>query len=110
MFIITIDYQSITQTPCKQFMEAIQDKVVESIGEHDLFQFLGKINCQTNVMNLNTFLNFDFYPKHAKNQGLSNKCMFVALCLLFLSNTRHKHSQFNIFTPSSQNTPNFHPQ
>ena len=44
MFNVAIDYHNFTQTPYDQFMEDIKDKLVESIGDHDLFQFLGKAN------------------------------------------------------------------
>ena len=41
---VTIDRQNVTQTLCEQFKEATQDRIVESIGEHDLFQVLGNKN------------------------------------------------------------------
>ena len=55
MLNVTIDYHSIAQEPCDQFMEETQDEAVEDIGDpHELFQFLGRVNSH-----LSTFVNFE---------------------------------------------------
>ena len=48
---VTIDHQSIIQSPCDQFLEATKDKIVEDTGAHDLFQFLGGVSSPSNVRN-----------------------------------------------------------
>ena len=49
---MAIDHQSITQTPCGQFLESTQDKIAEDMRVNNLFQFLGRGSSLSNYRKL----------------------------------------------------------
>ena len=59
MLNVIIEYQNISQSLHNQFVDATQNQVAESTGEHNLFQMLGKVNSSSNVRNLSNFFNFE---------------------------------------------------
>ena len=89
-------------------MEATKDKIVEDIGAHELFQFLGRVNSPSNVRNLSTCDNFEFFSTTFRN-SMTSKKMYVHSNAPRIApkHAWRAHSQCIIFYRQFENTHQF---
>ena len=86
MCYVTIDDMNTEQSTCEKPKEATQEWMIETIGEHDLFKFLGNKNNPQNVKNLKLHSDFDVIFEKFRN--LSTRKMRVC-CTHGTVNPKH---------------------
>ena len=95
---VVIERMNIVQPLYEQFEEDDQDRMLDTAGEHDLFQCLGNNNNPQNVKNLKLHCNFDQISDEFTNSIMSNK---VRICCtsrtMTLKHAQCFHSQNRMF-------------